>query len=307
MKEFLVKTNNEDVEKEARVMNIDVIKKAGPRIEIKNKEDEERAIKLAADSEKIFISCPDWKIIPLENMIAKLRGKTKIIASVKNFEEAKLALETMELGSDGILLETDNLKEFNQTFKFIQEMRDKKTIKLVEATVTNIKQLGLGSRSCLDTCSLMERGEGMLIGVSSQGMFLVEAEVRKNDLAAPRPFRVNAGAVSLYTLNPDNKTSYIEEIKAGDSVLLVNKNGECRSAFIGRSKIEVRPLVLIEADFDGKKAKVILQTAETIRIVTKNGSKQVTELKVGDKVLTRFQEGGRHFGNLVKEETIIEK
>jgi len=307
MKEILVKTNNKDVEKEAKVMNIETLRKAEPRIEIKNKEDEERAVKLAGNSEKIFISCVDWKIIPLENLIAKLKGKTKIIAHVKNSEEAKLALETLELGSDGILLEIDSLKEFKEVFKLVQGMKNRKTIKLVEATVTTIKQLGLGSRSCLDTCSLMKKGEGMLVGISSQGMLLVEAEVKINPLAAPRPFRVNAGAVSLYTLTPDNKTRYIEEIKSGDNVMLVNKKGECREAFIGRSKIEVRPLVLIEAEFNEKKAKAILQTAETIRLVTKDGSKAVTELKVGDKILSYFEEGGRHFGNLIKEETIIEK
>jgi len=305
MEKLFVRTENEEVEKEAKLMNVKVLKKVEPIIEVKTKEDEEQAIKLAEKSERVFITTPDWKIIPLENLIAKVRGK--IIAEVKNAEEAKLALETLELGVDGLLLLTDDVKEFKKTFDLIQDMSKEKKIELFEAKITNIKQLGLGARSCLDTCSIMKRGEGMIVGVSSQGMLLVQAEVEKNPLAAPRPFRVNAGAVSMYTLAPDNKTKYIEEIKAGDEVLLIDKKGNSKLAYIGRSKIEIRPLVLIEAESEGRVAKVILQLAETIRLITKEGSKAVTELKVGDKVIGHFEEGGRHFGTLVKEETVIER
>ena len=41
-----------------------------------------------------FIIGTDWKVIPLENLIAALQGTVDIIAGVKSFEEAKTALET---------------------------------------------------------------------------------------------------------------------------------------------------------------------------------------------------------------------
>ena len=66
-------------------------------------------------------------------------------------------------------------------------------------------------------------------------------------------------------------------------------------------------MILLEAKHGEKTFKTILQNAETIRLVTVDGSKSVTELKQGDKVLVYVTEGGRHFGTLVKEETVIER
>ncbi len=306
MRELIVKTDNPKIQKEAKGLGLEIVTE-DEAIEVKNRKDEDEAIKLASKKDKLIISSPDWKIIPLENLVSKLKGKVKLIAKVKTAEEAKLALGALELGADGVLLDTDNVNEIKKTMSAIEELEEKGKLQLVEATVTNINKLDLGARSCIDTCSLMEKGEGMLVGCSSQGMLLVQAEVEENPSVSPRPFRVNAGAVSLYVLAPNNKTRYIEEVKAGDEVLLVNKNGKIRSAFVGRSKIEIRPLTLVEAESNGKVAKAILQTAETIRLVTTEDSKPVTELKVGDKILTYFQEGGRHFGTLVKDEYCVEK
>ena len=305
MKKLLVKSNDEEVVKEAKTMHAEVIDKVEPLVTVETKEDEEKAVKLAENNERLFVHCNDWKIIPLENLIAKCRGKTELIAVVKSADEAKLALETMEVGADGVLLETDDVREFMKALKLTNEKGME--IILEEAEVTKIEPLGKGSRSCIDTCSMMKEGQGMLVGSSSQGMILVQAEVAKNELAAPRPFRVNAGAVSLYTMSPEGKTNYIEEIKAGNSVMLVDRDGNTESSIVGRSKIEIRPMVFVEVESNGRKAVAILQNAETIRIVTKNGSVPVTELKKGDKILTHFEEGGRHFGTLIKDETIVEQ
>jgi len=305
MKKLLVKSSDEEVIKEAKTMHAELVDKPEPLVNVETKEDEEKAVKLAEKNKRIFVQCKDWKIIPLENLIAKCRGKTELIAVVKSADEAKLALETMELGADGVLLETNDVKEFMKALQLTKEKGMK--ISLEEAEVTKIEPLGKGSRACIDTCSMMREGQGMLVGSSSQGMVLVQAEVAKNELAAPRPFRVNAGAVSLYTMSPEGKTNYIEEIKAGRNVMLVDREGNTEGSIVGRSKIEVRPLILVEVESKGKKAVVILQNAETIRIVTKEGSVPVTELKKGDKILAHFEEGGRHFGTLIKDETIVEQ
>ena len=66
-------------------------------------------------------------------------------------------------------------------------------------------------------------------------------------------------------------------------------------------------MLLIEAKGEDKTAKAVLRNAETVRLVTKDGSVAVTDLKEGEKVLAHFEEGGRHFGRLVEEEQIIEK
>jgi 3-dehydroquinate synthase II len=154
----------------------------------------------------------------------------------------------------------------------------------------------------------MTTGEGILVGCQSAGLFLVEAEVYENPYVQSRPFRVNAGAPSNYTLASLQNTRYLSELKAGDEVLIINREGNVRRTNVGRAKIEFRPLLLIEAEVEGTKIKVILQNAETIRLVTVNGSKPVTELKAGDEVLVHMAaRGGRHFGVSVADERVIER
>jgi len=153
----------------------------------------------------------------------------------------------------------------------------------------------------------MVDGEGMLVGNTSSGFFLVHAETLVNPYVAPRPFRVNAGGVHAYLQVPEGKTAYLADLKAGDRVMIVHGNGSCREATVGRVKIERRPLFLVEAESECQKVSIILQNAETIRLVRPdNSAVSVTSLKPGDVVLGRVESGGRHFGMAI-DETIIEK
>jgi 3-dehydroquinate synthase II len=282
-------------------------KKVALKVSIKGKEDENTAVKAAELSvDYIIITCLDWRVIPLENLIARTRGKSKLIAEVANAEDARLVLETLELGTDGVLLKTSNSDELTNAIAVVKKQAPK--IELVTAKITAVKQISTGARVCVDTCDLMAPGEGMLVGVQAAGFFLVEAEVHENPYVQSRPFRVNAGSLSMYTLASLQNTRYLSELKAGDEVLIVDRKGKVRPASVGRVKIELRPLILVEADAEGKKIKTILQNAETIRLVTAKGSKPVTELKAGDEVLAHLAtSGGRHFGVAVPDETVIER
>jgi 3-dehydroquinate synthase II len=282
-------------------------KKVALRINIKGKEDENTAVKAAElSTDYIIINCLDWRVIPLENLIARTRGKSKLIAEVANAEDARLVLETLELGTDGVLMKASDADELMKAIALVKKQAPK--IELVPAKVTAVKQISTGARVCVDTCDLMSPGEGMLVGVQAAGFFLIEAEVYENPYVQPRPFRVNAGSLSMYTLASLQNTRYLSELKAGDEVLIVGRKGKVRSANVGRVKIELRPLILVEAEVEGKKIKTILQNAETIRLVTAKGSKPVTELKTGDEVLAHLaMTGGRHFGVAVPDETVIER
>ena len=143
--------------------------------------------------------------------------------------------------------------------------------------------------------------------MNNSHIFLIQAEVEENPHVEPRPFRVNAGPVSLYILVPEYKTRYLSELKTGDEVLVVNRYGNFRIAIIGRLKIERRPLTLVEAEIEGYKIKTIVQNAETVCFVNETGSRSMTELSQNDQVLAYHQQGGRHFGVLVQEESIIER
>ena len=277
------------------------------RICISDKESENLAVEAAElGANYLIIGCANWRVIPLENLIARIKGKSKLIAEVGSAEEAKVAVETLELGTDGVLLRTATLEELMKTVAIVKPEALK--LQMATAKVVSTKPIGTGARVCVDTCDLMTQGEGMLSGSQSAGLFLVEAEVNENPYVASRPFRVNAGSCSMYTLGNLQTTRYLQEFKAGDEVILVSREGKTRRANVGRIKIEVRPLILVEAEAEGKLIKVILQNAETIRVVTPTSSKPVTDLKAGDEVIVHLAaKGGRHFGISVPDETVIEK
>jgi 3-dehydroquinate synthase II len=240
-------------------------------VTIQGKEDENKAAKAAElGVDYIIINCLDWRVIPLENLIAKARGKSKLIAEVTSASDAKVVLEALELGTDGVLLKTSSVEELEKTIKVVKAQMPQMT--LTAAKILSIKPIGTGSRVCVDTVDLMVHGEGMLVGCQSAGFFLVEAEVNENPYVQSRPFRVNAGPASHYTLTSMTNTRYLSELKAGDEVLIVSRAGKVRLTNVGRSKIEFRPLILIEAQADDTKIKTILQNAETIRVVTPKAS-----------------------------------
>ncbi len=268
---------------------------------IKGKEEEELAASYPPNV-KVIVETTDWTVIPLENLIAQ---REELYAVVKNAHEAEVALQTLEKGVKGIVLKTSDINEIKRVARVIEEGEE--NLSLVTVKITRILPLGLGDRVCVDTVSLLSRGEGMLVGNSSGGMFLVHAETEENPYVASRPFRVNAGAVHMYIRVPDNKTKYLCELNAGDRVMAYDYKGRGRVVYVGRSKVERRPMLLIEGKFENKKLSCILQNAETIRLTKPDGTPlSVAQLKEGDEVLGYVEEAGRHFGMKV-EESIIEK
>ena len=138
-------------------------------------------------------------------------------------------------------------------------------------------------------------------------IILIQAEIEKNPYISTRPFRVNVGSIAQYILEQGDKTRYLSELRIGDDVLIVDKKGRNRITSVCRTKIEWRPLLMIQAESDGQIITSIVQNAETIRLVTKDGAKSVTDIEKGDEIKVFFQKGGRHFGKLVKDERVIER
>lgn len=275
-------------------------------VTIKNREDIEKISQiLDACPDYLLIDCPDWKIIPLENLIAETKGHSKLIARTRSFDESRTALSILELGADGIALASADPTEILKTRDLI--LGESPIIPLSEAKVSSVRAIGTGARVCVDTTEILEPGEGLLTGSSSRALFLVEGEIHSNPHVNPRPFRVNAGPVSSYVLAENGETQYLSELSAGDIVLLAGRDGRTRTVDVARIKIERRPMVLVEAQIGDQKLTTIVQNAETVRLVTKNGSKPVSEIRPGDEVLVRLDSGGRHFGTKVANEMIIER
>ncbi len=271
-------------------------------LEICGKEDEREALRLSATM-MLILRMKDWTIIPLENLIAETGG---LMVEVRTASEAKTAAQILEKGADGIVIDSDDAGEIKKAIQAVKESSEPLTLSKI--ALNEIRPVGMGDRVCVDTCTSLEKGQGLLAGNGAEAMFLVHSETIENPYVTPRPFRVNAGAVHAYTLVPGGKTRYLAELRSGEEALIVDSGGDSRAAVIGRIKIERRPLVYVEGETEaGAKASLVLQNAETVRLVCEEGkSKSIVELKEKDEVLGYVSDAARHFGIKI-EETIQEK
>jgi len=282
-------------------------KKVGRRFKVLSNSDIEKIFSEAKKGlDFVIIEVKDWKIIPLENIIAKLhKMHTEIFALARTPEEVRKMFSILEVGVDGVIFEASSISEAKEAMVYLGTS----SFELREAKIIDIKEVGDGERVCVDTASMLHKGEGMLIGSRSNFLFLVHNESVGSSFTSPRPFRVNAGAVHCYTLSPDGTTRYLSELETGAEVLVIDSHGRARRATVGRSKIERRPMLMIKAQTGDEVGGIIAQDAETIRFVRPGGHLvSVTHLKKGDTVLVHAKTAtGRHFGMEVSDEYILEK
>jgi len=301
-------------------------------VRVFNEDYESFAESAAEAADHTLVVSEDWTIIPLENLIARIGDETELVAGVETAEEARTAFETLETGADGVLLDSDDPDEIRRTVE-IRDEAEREQLDLQWATVTDIERVGSADRVCVDTGSLMDSDEGMLVGSMSRGLFFVHAETAESPYVASRPFRVNAGAVHAYVRTPGGGTKYLAELKSGDEVEVVDTDGRAREAVVGRAKIERRPMFRIEAAVggdtesadtddagvdeaesddndstppDGDRIETLLQNAETIKVATRDGPRAVTDLEAGDEVRVYYEDTARHFGEAV-DERIVEQ
>jgi 3-dehydroquinate synthase II len=281
----------------------------GAYVQISSERHEELAQRAAETGEYTVVVGDDWTIIPLENLIARIGEETTLVAGVEAADEAETAFETLELGADAVLLDSDDPDEIRETVA-VRDEADRETLELTWATVTAVERVGSADRVCVDTGNLMDGDEGMLVGSMSRGLFFVHAETAESPYVASRPFRVNAGAVHAYVRTPGGGTKYLSELGSGDEVQVVDTGGDTREAVVGRCKIEKRPMFRVEAAVETEtgedRVETLLQNAETIKVATSEGRTAVTDLEAGDEVRVYYEATARHFGEAV-EESIVEK
>jgi len=264
--------------------------------------DQEAEVVRLAKNGPVVVRTPDWTIIPLENLVAQCDN---LFVEVGDPDTARTCLGVLEKGVDGLVVVSPDPSVIKAIARLVKEASP--PVPLEVARITLLKPLGMGDRVCVDSCSNMGVGEGMLVGNASGALFLVHAESLENPYVAPRPFRVNAGPVHAYIRVPGGKTRYLGELAAGDEVLVVGHDGRTRAAVVGRAKVESRPLMLIAAESGGREVTTILQNAETIRLTRPNGEAvSIVSLNPGDEVLVALEAGARHFGHKIQE-SILEK
>ena len=287
-------------------------KQVGRRVDVSNSEGQSKARAMAGSVEWILLDLGEWKMIPIENIIAACDGgPTKVAARISSPEQVLGAAFALQIGVDALLVDEKTL----QTALIAKSQRGEVTIDSDDETdneelelslleVIEVSEGGVGDRVCVDLTSLLEPGEGMIVGSSSKSMVLVHGETVESEFVPTRPFRVNAGASHSYIMMADGSTSYLSELKMGDEVLVVNGNEEARSCVVGRVKIEKRPFILFRwKNENDNEAGVLLQQAETVRLISEShGLVSVTELVPGMKLLGWNGGAGRHVGQTISAE-----
>ena len=287
-------------------------KQVGRRVDVSNSEGQSKARAMAGSVEWILLDLGEWKMIPIENIIAACDGgPTKVAARISSPEQVLGAAFALQIGVDALLVDRKTL----QTALIAKSQRGEVTIDAIDETdneelelslleVIEVSEGGVGDRVCVDLTSLLEPGEGMIVGSSSKSMVLVHGETVESEFVPTRPFRVNAGASHSYIMMADGSTSYLSELKMGDEVLVVNSKGESRTCVTGRVKIEKRPFILFRwKNENDNEAGVLLQQAETVRLISESrGLVSVTELVPGMKLLGWNGGAGRHVGQTISAE-----
>lgn len=288
----------------------------GAFIHIENEEGQEAALEFIGLAEWLVVDCADWRMIPLENLVAAADGTaTKIAASISNSDQLQGAAFALQRGVDALLLPDDA-----EMWAVAQELAAQRLadttgaseasamvidqqIELYPLEVLGIEPGGMGDRVCIDLVQMLEVGEGLLVGSSASLLVLVHGETLKSQFVPPRPFRVNAGPVHSYVMMADGSTKYLSELVAGDEVLVVSPTSS-RVVSVGRLKIEPRPLLLVRYGDDiGRSGQVFLQQAETVRFVSNlENPTSVTHIEAGMKILGAAAGAGRHIGNIISSD-----
>ncbi|MCP2163660.1 3-dehydroquinate synthase II family protein [Goodfellowiella coeruleoviolacea] len=262
---------------------------------------DDRTLKLACAAAVALpytvVSFTDPTKIPLEIVIAAAdRAPGKLVTEVADLDEARIVLDVLEHGSDGVLLAPADATEVFALARLLQESTP--ALELATLTVDSVAHNGLGDRVCVDTCSHFEEDEGILVGSYSSGFVLCCSETHPLPYMPTRPFRVNAGALHSYVLGPDNRTNYLSELRSGSTVLAVRADGSTRRVVVGRAKLESRPLLTITAhSAEGVAVSLTVQDDWHVRVLGPGGKvRNVTELQRGDELLGYLATDKRHVG-----------
>ncbi len=277
----------------------------GRRVDVSTSEGQSKARAMAGSVEWILLDLGEWKMIPIENVIASCDGgPTKVAARISSDEQVLGAAFALEIGVDALLV-PDNVLPTALIAKSQRGERNESHIEEVESEefdltsmrVIEVKEGGVGDRICVDLTSMLNPGEGMLVGSSASSMVLVHGETVQSEFVPTRPFRVNAGAAHTYILMSDRSTKYLSELEMGDQVMVTNSVGKSRTATVGRVKIERRPFILFKwRDENDNEAGALLQQAETVRLVSNSGLISITDLSPDMEIIGWSGGAGRHVG-----------
>jgi 3-dehydroquinate synthase II len=284
----------------------------GVHVNIDDSEGQDAAKSMIGMVSWMVLTTGDWQMIPLENLVAASQGTgTKLVARIDSNQAIRGAAFALETGVDALLLPANNAEiwadaqiiaaERLATRSEAEESSENDS-RIVSAKVTVIEDGGIGDRACIDLTSLLDVGQGLLVGSSSSALALIHGETLDSEFVPSRPFRVNAGAIHAYVLLADGTTKYLSELVAGDTIAICDSSGIIGEAIVGRIKIESRPFLIIRFRHEesGTEGQTFVQQAETVRLISPEGEMpSVTSVKTGDMILVQVESSARHIGQNV--------
>lgn len=283
---------------------------AGAAIHVTDSQDQQKAKSLIGSVGWLLVSFESWSMIPLENLIAANEGTpTRIAAVMTTPAQIQGAAFALQQGVDAIVIPDEQSMLEAACIAKAQRLEvdgeegaapenNTTALSLSKLKIKSIEEGGIGARYCIDFTSLLEPGEGMLLGSNASSFMLVHGETVPSEFVPSRPFRVNAGSPQSYALMADGTTKYLAELNSGDCVTVASKQGMTRQLVIGRIKIEQRPFLLFRwVNENDKEGHMFLQQAETVRAVDTSGNPvSVTSLRTDDLILGWDDDGARHIG-----------
>jgi 3-amino-4-hydroxybenzoic acid synthase len=276
-------------------------RRVGVRCEIVDGASMNVAAEMCGLADVLVAAFLDETNIPLELLIARAqKSGTKVLKELLNSAETSIVSGVLESGPTGLVVRGDQLFEIHQVAAVLRRQRET-TRSLVPLEVLRAEPIGLGYRGCVDTTTLFSEDEGMIVGSTSSGGILVCAEVHYLPYMNMRPFRVNAGAVHSYVFGAES-TAYITDLRAGERTHAVASTGRFREVLVGRVKMELRPLRIIQARHQDVTVNVLLQDDWHVRVMSANGKPlNSTGVRPGTALLGYVCAPGRHVGIKVDE------
>tara|TARA_Y100000588_G_scaffold314596_1_gene342308 strand:- start:5833 stop:6738 length:906 start_codon:yes stop_codon:yes gene_type:complete len=280
-------------------------------VQIDDESGQQAASSLIGKVPWVLVRCSNWKMVPLENLVAESRGTgTRIAVAIEKEIELVGAAFALEAGVDAVLVPSNLVAPAAKISeeKIEIEVSERQSEPLVaEAKVISIDAVGVGERVCVDLTRRLKLGQGMVLGSNSGLLCLVHGETISSEFVPTRPFRVNAGAIHSYALMSDGKTKYLSELNSGDEVAIASEEGTYEKATIGRLKIEHRPLLMIRYSTPDSQGQIVVQQAETVRMVSSEKEViSVTDLEPGDRISVIIDNRARHIGMAV-DGGVVEK
>lgn len=133
-------------------------------ISINDKKSMEKAIELSKKYKTIVIQFESVTNIPLELILAYSQKYNNTICKlINNSEDGWIATMTMEMGSQAVLIKSDDIEDISKLKKNIDSL-SQNSIKVEELKVFEVKHIGMGDRVCVDTITKLDEDEAISLG-----------------------------------------------------------------------------------------------------------------------------------------------